>query len=404
MKNFTKGIILFAVLFTVTLFSTYGQTNVSGGIYTNTTWTLAHSPYIVTDTVVVFPGVTLTIEPGVIVKFDDAVKLEIRQGTLNAIGAVNQGITFRSSSNSSNLGLWAGIFVNNSVAHFSYCNFNNADVAVENLTNNISKCNFNYNKVGLASPENIRVDSCSFLNNNYAINDGGTFPVTSLVTHNFTSHILNISYCNISNNILGICGISNHGTISKCIFDNNRIGIGFCIPCPASMVIDSCHIGNNQYGIYWVGDGLESLSLVKNSIIENNIISGVSRITNCEIRNCQINDNGTGLNVTSQNIIDKNSIYSNGVGIACTYNNNIFDNIIEDNDSGIVITYNFNNTDVISCNRICNNRSYNLMNMNNVPLNVHGNYWCTTDSALVASHIYDGYDNLNLGFVSPGSI
>jgi len=44
------------------------QTNVSGGIYTNTTWTLTNSPYIVVDTVVVFPGVTLTIQSGVIVK------------------------------------------------------------------------------------------------------------------------------------------------------------------------------------------------------------------------------------------------------------------------------------------------------------------------------------------------
>jgi hypothetical protein len=30
---------------------------------------------------------------------------------------------------------------------------------------------------------------------------------------------------------------------------------------------------------------------------------------------------------------------------------------------------------------------------------IENNYWCATDSATISSHIYDGYDNLNLGLV-----
>jgi hypothetical protein len=69
MKNSMKKILLTVIFLTVISFGINGQTNVSGGIYSNTVWTLANSPYIVTDTVVVFPGVTLTIQPGVTVKF-----------------------------------------------------------------------------------------------------------------------------------------------------------------------------------------------------------------------------------------------------------------------------------------------------------------------------------------------
>ena len=61
---------LIAFIFLLTAGNAVSQTNVSGGIYQNTTWTLAGSPYIVTGSVVVFPGKTLTIEPGCEVRFN----------------------------------------------------------------------------------------------------------------------------------------------------------------------------------------------------------------------------------------------------------------------------------------------------------------------------------------------
>ncbi|MES2621463.1 MAG: T9SS type A sorting domain-containing protein, partial [Bacteroidota bacterium] len=56
----------------------------------------------------------------------------------------------------------------------------------------------------------------------------------------------------------------------------------------------------------------------------------------------------------------------------------------------------------ITCNKICNNTFYNLQHGRNFGSNsnISNNYWCTTDSALIASKIYDGYDNINFGLVS----
>ena len=54
--------LLMLLIFLSGFANTYAQTNVSGGIFSNTTWSLANSPYIMTGPVVVFPNVTLTIE------------------------------------------------------------------------------------------------------------------------------------------------------------------------------------------------------------------------------------------------------------------------------------------------------------------------------------------------------
>ena len=99
--------------------SAYAQTNVSGGIFSSTTWTLANSPYIMTGPVVVFPNVTLTIEPGVVVKIkekstntSEQVYLELR-GKLVAKGTSASPISFI-PENTPTLGtdfIWQGIWI-----------------------------------------------------------------------------------------------------------------------------------------------------------------------------------------------------------------------------------------------------------------------------------------------------
>ena len=63
-----KNLFLFSTLMVV-CYNSVAQTNVSGGIYQNVTWSLSGSPYIVDGPVVVFPGVTLNIEPALTLYF-----------------------------------------------------------------------------------------------------------------------------------------------------------------------------------------------------------------------------------------------------------------------------------------------------------------------------------------------
>jgi RHS repeat-associated protein len=71
--------------------------SVSGDITTNTTWTLANSPYVVTGTINVQSPAVLTIEPGVVVKFDTGANLLALAGaTLTANGTSTAPIVFTS--------------------------------------------------------------------------------------------------------------------------------------------------------------------------------------------------------------------------------------------------------------------------------------------------------------------
>ncbi|MEQ9304352.1 MAG: hypothetical protein RJQ14_10610, partial [Marinoscillum sp.] len=94
---------LFIACFTLVGFTTMAQTNVGGALSTNTTWTLANSPYTVTSSVTVNIGVTLTVESGVEVKFNTGTNVKVL-GTLTANGA-----TFTSLQESPAAGDWLGI-------------------------------------------------------------------------------------------------------------------------------------------------------------------------------------------------------------------------------------------------------------------------------------------------------
>jgi len=70
---------------------------VGGSISSSTTWALADSPFEVTSNVTVSSPATLTIEPGVVVKFDAGTNLTILDGaTLTANGTTESPITVTS--------------------------------------------------------------------------------------------------------------------------------------------------------------------------------------------------------------------------------------------------------------------------------------------------------------------
>jgi len=90
-------------------------TNVGGPIFANTTWNLAGSPYIVTNSIIVGSNATLTIQPGVVVQVNNGLGIQIGSpegfgnGTLVAIGTPAQPIRFTTSDPAPAPGKWNNI-------------------------------------------------------------------------------------------------------------------------------------------------------------------------------------------------------------------------------------------------------------------------------------------------------
>ncbi len=96
------------LLFSAVLFicGSYAQTSLPSNYFTvNRTLTLAESPYVVPNSMDISAGVTVTIEKGVVIKFNSGRYFQVF-GTLNAKGA-----TFTANSDSPSKGFWDGIYV-----------------------------------------------------------------------------------------------------------------------------------------------------------------------------------------------------------------------------------------------------------------------------------------------------
>jgi len=80
----------------------------SGTIASNQTWCASDSPHMVTGSVTINSSVTLTIEPGVVVRFATGLYMDIR-GTLIAEGVEGSEILITSNAASPAAGDWVGL-------------------------------------------------------------------------------------------------------------------------------------------------------------------------------------------------------------------------------------------------------------------------------------------------------
>lgn len=173
-------------------------TDVSGVISSNTTWTAAGSPYVVTSYITINHGVTLTVQSGVTVKFNDG-QYMLAYGILNASSA-----TFTSNNVSPTPGIWSYIQCGSSaIADSGQVIMNNCQVLyaqqlyVRNgraaLTNTVLQ-SFLYHGVQIEAPGILNMTGGSINTTaSWASSNGGCI-VSNSYSHAYLSGV-NMQHC-----------------------------------------------------------------------------------------------------------------------------------------------------------------------------------------------------------------
>lgn len=244
--------------------SSYAQTFVTGGIYTDATWSKSGSPYIVKDSVVIFDNATLTIDAGVTVIFYPGATMRLR-GNLSAIGTKSDSIRFTGSIKE--MGSWEGIYATSkdltANAHqitMDYCIGEYATRFVDLLYAERGPYTFTH---------------CSFYKNTEINRHNNTVPVTGL--------IFDSCYFERNQNTVYGMGGSNDAHITNCVFLNNAQG-------PVGGVIDNCiSIGNTNFGAYLY------TSITNSYFYNNNVGISADMHSKTFLTNCEIHHNNIGI-------------------------------------------------------------------------------------------------------------
>jgi hypothetical protein len=364
--------ILSLLVFNIIIYSVYSQTSVSGGIYQNTTWTLAGSPYIVTGSIVVFPGKTLTIAPGCEVRFNadytfntgNFIYLEIR-GTLIAMGTDANKIKFTSSDTTDGFYNWQGISLKGSQG--GTCQLDRIELhnSWYGIYNDISEPGITYN-----------FNNCCFKNNNYAIQLNADLNfVNTVFEKNGVGKAAQISYgsvaasnCQFTENFCSMTW-SNSINLTDCVFTGNSNNI---IGCLGS--IQNCSFLNNDFAI------TESSGL--------------------QISNSLFDGNGVAIDESGSSTISNSVFINNSIAVKLGENSYLTNNSITENGTGVQVGGSNPSSVQVMDNKLCNNVNYNLENLTDKNFQVNTNCFCSSDSATIENGIYDGYDDITRGLVN----
>lgn len=353
-------------------------TEVSGDILENTHWTLPYSPYVVTSDIYIPDDVTLTIDPGVVVKFDYGTNL-IVDGKLEALGMETNLIYFTS--------LYDDTVGGDTDGGYEYCYYNtdeegsniepaicehynddpqNGDWGLILIRSKTSKSTLNnvinrYSRDGIYIYEggsvdstNLNIDQDVFFYKSLGNSFTGLKAKSVEISMSSSASIINSTISNMEGDAVLIYSDSSvdikdsniNGYNGIEVYQNSSINVidssvecendGIAVFVNSSLNISGGDINCGNHGVYVFSDSIADITGVKISgaseaglMAHSNLESDGIKITKSEIT-----ENENGFLVWGGDIVaNENSIHDNTSTGVTTY----------DSDQFTLSTYNFTN-------------------------------------------------------------
>ena len=418
MKAYYK-VILTVVIACAAIFQADAQVYVSDTLTENTTWFSAQNPYIVVEDIVIPKGITLTILPGVIIRFNSKTSI-IVNGTIVARGSETNHILF--TENASGV-KWNGIRLISSKTQ------------LDSEGNYLSGTTFSYSRfegsvytINIGDSSSVLVEKCEI--------DSCTFGIYLKGSRN------NIRNCTISNSDFGVFFPTNSRSclnrISGNVFYNN-LNVGLFMNNGAGSasnnIIERNKFDRNPIGIHLGNDGPDDAghNIVRNNTIINNSIVGLRLYQDStEISNNIFYGNGIGISIiaskfsrvlnnlillnlewgviitgnSGHNAVESNNIYGNLGGVLLTGRNgdssrfnSISRNAIHNNQGTGVRIESAPQAGIQFNNLYDNGADNSFVNSTQATIHAEYNWWGTTDTLLINRQIFDVFDNPNIGHV-----
>ena len=351
-------------------------TDVGGDITSNTTWTLAGSPYNVIANLRVIPNVTLTIQPGVEVRFISNTRLRV-EGRLVAQGSPSSRIKFTGSTQYP--GWWSGIFFRDTGGAKA-----GEDLLKEGAGNLLQYCTVEYAgaEAGAIRIQNsaVLVDHCTVRNNSTA----GILVVTN------PDLALTISFNEVYNNTYGGSG-AGISAIKSTVNDN---------------VVTNNYAGGDGGGIFVV----DSI-LVRDNIVAHNtsvddgggIYSSNSSLLDNFVHGNQADEGGGVYAVSSNmtgNTIVRNHANRVAAGLFFIGSSQFTQNTVVDNTTLAGFAYGgvmLSGTPIVLNNNFYANAPFDFVVQSASDVNGANNYWGTTDTGTILGRIFDKNDDISRG-------
>ena len=420
------------------------DTEVGGPIISDTTWTLANSPYIVVESIDVWEGVTLAIEPGVTVKFDSGKKLQVN-GELIAQGTAGNLVTFTSNQPDPAPGDWGNIeFTSTAITTTMGTEGNYVSGSI------LQYCVVEYAGYGASSAietHSLLIDHCTVRDNDaraiyatYSTVSGNTVNGNQTGGGSYTGGGGGIyaTYTTVSGNTVsgnsagGGGGIyATHSIVSGNTLSGNSASDGGGISASSSTVISNTISGNwGQYG----GGILAADSTVGGNTVSDNsgqhgggINASSTTVTGNTISGNSASGGGGGIHAWSSTVNDNTvsgNSASNGGGISAAHStvltNTITANSANSRGAGVYVAgssdflYNtvvgntgpagstiggvaIEDTPQVHYNNLYGNEPYDVTVVSSDDISGTHNYWGIVSSVDILAQVYDWYDDSSRG-------